>query len=254
MFLPLADTPNAPQRPWLTYALILANLVVYFGFLLPGTYQPIDWSTPGVQELAANLPEESLFYQRLEQGQATQRHWLTWHYGYRINDPRIDQIATSMFLHGSLLHLLSNMLFLFIFGDNVEHRLGRLRFLLLYFGCGTVGALFHTVLVPQSLGVGQGASAAICGVLGYYFLNFPTNRIRVLALFFPFFMGMLMIPARLVLGFYLLVGDLAPYLVSDPARGGAVHAVHLTGFILGLVLAAIGRLRLKPARPIETPP
>ena len=142
-----------------------------------------------------------------------------------------------MFLHGGLFHLAGNMLFLWIFADNVEHRLGRVRFLAAYLGTGVAATLFHTLFASQSLLPLLGASGAISGVLGFYFIWFPRNRVRLL-FFFYFFVRVFHVPARWVLGFYVIVDNLLPFLASVGTQGGGVaYGAHLGGFLGGLAVS-----------------
>jgi hypothetical protein len=142
-----------------------------------------------------------------------------------------------MFLHASWLHLGGNMLFLWIFGDNVEHRLGRIGYLLAYLGCGVAATLFFALFAQGSKVPMLGASGAISGVLGFYFLWFPRNRVKVFVFLFPFIMNTFLVPARLVLGFFLLIDNLLPFLISGGASTGVAHGAHIGGFVAGLALA-----------------
>jgi len=135
------------------------------------------------------------------------------------------------------MHLIGNMLFLWIYGDNVEHRLGRGGYLLAYLSTGVAATLFFTLFVPGSNAPLIGASGAISGVLGCYFLWFPRNQIKVFIFLFPFLMNTFLVPARFVLGFFLLVDNLVPFLVTKGGGSGVAHGAHIGGFIGGLVLA-----------------
>ena len=158
-------------------------------------------------------------------------------WGFRPAAPQVLDLFTAMFLHGGLLHLGGNMLFLWIYGDNVEHRLGRVRFLAAYLGTGVAATLFHTVFAGQSLLPLLGASGAISGVLGFYFIWFPRNRVRVFVMLFPFFMRVIHAPARWVLGFYVIVDNVLPFVASAGTQGGGVaYGAHLGGFLGGLAV------------------
>ena len=143
-------------------------------------------------------------------------------------------IATSMFLHGGLLHLLGNMVFLWIFGNNVEDATGHLRFLVFYLACGAVAAFAHIVTHPASNVPMVGASGAISGVLGAYFLLFPFARIVTLVIL-GFFAQTIQIPAFFFLGFWFLMQFLSAA-VSGGAGGGVAFFAHIGGFVAGLVL------------------
>jgi membrane associated rhomboid family serine protease len=151
-------------------------------------------------------------------------------------------MLTSMFLHGGWGHLGGNMLFLWIFGDNIEHRLGHLRFILFYVATGLAASLAHIFFNAASVVPAVGASGAISGVLGGYLLMFPKNRVYVLT-----WGGVFAVPAMLMLGLWILmqfvngVGTLA---VTEETGGGVAYMAHIGGFIAGLLLApvfAVGR-------------
>ena len=135
-------------------------------------------------------------------------------YGFRPAAPHVADLFYSLFLHAGLLHLAGNMLFLWIYGDNVEHRLGRLWYLLAYLGTGVAATLFHSVFDSATELPLVGASGAISGVLGFYYLWFPYNRVRLLVVFFPFLVDVIIVPARLVLGMFLIVDNLLPFLAT----------------------------------------
>jgi membrane associated rhomboid family serine protease len=158
-------------------------------------------------------------------------------YGFRPVDFSVSSLFTSMFLHGGWLHLLGNMLFLYIYGDNVEARLGRIGFILMYLGTGVTATLFFALFVPDSGVPMIGASGAISGVLGCYFIWFPHNHVKTFIFLFPFIMTTVLIPARLVLGFYLLVENLLPFLMDNVGGGGVAHGAHIGGFVAGLGVA-----------------
>jgi hypothetical protein len=144
------------------------------------------------------------------------------------------------------------MLFLWIYGDNVEHRLGPVLYFVGYLLTGVAATLFHAVLDSSSNIPMVGASGAISGVLGFYFIWFPRNQIRVWVLLFPFIMNVVLLPARLVLGIYLVLDNLFPFLVSRGVGGGGVaYGAHIGGFIAGLAVAWIWDRREMVARPSE---
>ena len=146
-------------------------------------------------------------------------------------------VLTSMFLHGGLLHFGGNMLYLWIFGDNVEDRMGHGRFLVFYLLCGTAAALAQTTVSPDSLVPMVGASGAIAGVMGAYFVLYPRSRIVTLLPLF-FFFQIVEVPAIFFLGFWFLlqllsgVGSMATATGSDV--GGIAFWAHAAGFLAGL--------------------
>jgi membrane associated rhomboid family serine protease len=163
--------------------------------------------------------------------------------------PYWTTLFTSMFLHGGWAHLGGNMLFLWIFGDNIEHRLGHLRFLVFYLICGLAAGLAHILANSGSAVPTVGASGAISGVLGGYLVLFPRNRVYVMT-----YGGVAAVPAILMLGLWILlqfvngVGSVA----NTPETGGVAYLAHIGGFIAGVILAplfTVGRrdLRLSDA-------
>jgi hypothetical protein len=142
------------------------------------------------------------------------------------------------------------MLFLWIYGDNVEHRLGAARYLLAYLGTGVAAVVFQAAAAPGSEVPMVGASGAISGVLGFYFLWFPRNRVRLLWLLPPFVMEVFEVSARIVLGLYLVLDNLLPFLVVRSATGVA-HGAHIGGFLGGLAVAWLIDRRRVSATPSE---
>ncbi len=149
-------------------------------------------------------------------------------------------IFSSMFLHGGWLHLLGNMLFLFVFGRSVEDRFGHLRFLFLYFVAGMGAALLHIFLNAGSRYPTIGASGAIAGVLGAYFVSFPRARITTLIPFF--FIWTVELPALLVLGYWFLIQFFSGFqmlAIESATSGGVAWFAHVGGFLAGMILAWI---------------
>jgi len=152
------------------------------------------------------------------------------------------RLITSMFLHGGWLHLIGNMWFLWIYGDNVEDILGRGRYLLFYLGCGVMAMLSQVVLSPQSRVATIGASGAIAGVMGAYIIRFPRSRILTLV-WVLVFVTVIEIPATLLLGYWLLIQAVNSFYDlgrSAAAQGGGVAwFAHLGGFLSGVVLILV---------------
>jgi membrane associated rhomboid family serine protease len=151
-------------------------------------------------------------------------------------------VLTSMFLHGGWLHFLGNMLYLWIFGDNVEDRLGHGPYLLFYLFCGTVAALGQVAVHPTSAVPMIGASGAIAGVMGAYFVLYPRSRVLT-AVFIVFFMDLIEIPAIFFLGIWFMmqlfsgVGSLG----LEAADGGTAFWAHVAGFVSGALGGVIVR-------------
>lgn len=244
MFLPLSDQPNPKGIPAVNYLLLGLNLAVFLFYSLPLMYQA---PTPGDPDLAEFLRVLSgQLDGRVDiSGQILSRisaHDLAlFRHGFRPARPQIIDLLTSMFLHAGWLHLIGNMLFLWIYGDNVEYRLGRAGYLAAYLGTGIAATLFHSFLQPGSELPTVGASGAISGVLGFYFVWFPRNQVRVLLFFFPIFSRIVLMPARWVLGIYLVLYNLLPFLLSPGRGGGVAHGAHIGGFLAGMGAAYLLR-------------
>jgi len=148
--------------------------------------------------------------------------------------PPFLTVFTSMFLHGGWLHILGNMLFLWIFGNNVEDAMGHRRFIAFYFLCGIAAAITQSLLNPESTVPMIGASGAIAGVLGAYLLLHPRARILVvLPLFIIFFTVRL--PALIVLGFWF-AGQAVSTLLANSENSGVAFGAHVGGFVAGMIL------------------
>jgi membrane associated rhomboid family serine protease len=143
-------------------------------------------------------------------------------------------LFTSMFMHGGLFHIFGNMLYLWIFGNNIEDRLGHIRFILFYLFCGIAAAVSHALITPLSTVPMIGASGAISGVLGAYLLLFPYARIHTV-IFFGFFVQTIKVPALIVIGFWAIiqvVSGLTAQVIQN--QGGVAWFAHVGGFIAGL--------------------
>jgi membrane associated rhomboid family serine protease len=165
--------------------------------------------------------------------------------------PAILGIFTSMFLHAGWLHILGNMLYLWIFGNNVEDRMGRLPFLVFYLVGGVVAALAQVAIAPTSTDPLVGASGAIAAALGAYLVLFPGARILSLV-FLGFFYQLLQVPAVIILGFWFVlqlisgIGSLGP---TTAQEGGVAFFAHIGGFALGVVVGLILRARSGGSQP-----
>lgn len=246
MILPLSDAPNPRGVPVVTYTLIALNVAIYLFLTLPLSYQAADVRDPLLREYVRTVREVvpgDVTMSELVQGISAYDLFVFRH-GFRPAAPQWANLITSIFLHGGFMHLFGNMLFLWIYGDNVEHRLGRVRYLFWYLLTGVAATLFYTLLAWGSKLPLVGASGAISGVLGFYFLWFPRNTVRLFVFLFPIFMNVVEVPARLVLGFYLLIDNLLPFLfTSGDGGGGVAHGAHLGGFFAGLAVAWFGNRR-----------
>ena len=159
---------------------------------------------------------------------------------------RLYTVFTSMFLHGGFLHIFGNMLYLWIFGDNIEDVCGRGKFLLLYFGSGIIAGLAQGLLEPGSVIPMIGASGAISGVLGAYIVLYPRARVHTLVGYF----GVVMIPAVAFLGFWFVLQVLSASFTLVGASTGVAYLAHIGGFIAGalMILPVRRAIKKRPTR------
>lgn len=142
-------------------------------------------------------------------------------------------LFTAMFVHGGLLHVGGNMLYLWIFGDNIEDKLGHFRFLVFYLLAGLIASFAHIIMMPNSTVPMIGASGAIAGVLGAYFLLYPKAHVLTLVFFF-FFVDIVKIPALVFLGLWFIF-----QILSSAAGGGIAWYAHIGGFVAGALLVKL---------------
>ncbi len=219
--IPIADANPRRRVPAVTILLILANVAIFL-------YQ-VTLSPTRLNALLANLAVIPL---RITQfwGPKTAR-----------------TLLTAMFLHGSWLHLLSNMLYLWVFGDNVEDILSPFFYLLFYLASGVVGSLAQVAVSASSSVPVIGASGAVAGILGAYIVLFPRHRVRTLVILF-YFLRVMDVPAAIVLGmwfFLQLFNGLAA--IARVSSGGVAWFAHLGGFALGILVGLLARPRRRPA-------
>jgi len=161
-------------------------------------------------------------------------------------------LLSSMFMHGGLLHLGGNLLFLWVFGDNVEHRIGHLPYLAFYLIAGVVASFAQILINPDSFIPTLGASGAISGVLGAYLVMFPTNRITVL-----FFLRTIGVPAILAIGLWAVlqfINGFGAFAVTEETGGGVAYMAHIGGFVAGVVAGFVFRTIFgQPRRPRGMP-
>jgi membrane associated rhomboid family serine protease len=255
MVIPVHDSNPVHRTPVVTYVLILVNVVVFL-------ISPVSGLNPNYGEGAQKACLTDFYFR--EYG-AIPRELVT-------NDPlpaqpsRVEteqgpvlcrpvafdkmpflSVLFAMFMHGGWLHLIGNMLFLFVFGNNVEDRMGRLRYLLFYLGVGYAATYAFAVLYANSVQTLVGASGAVAGVLGAYLYLFPRAKVTSLVPFL-FFIP-LRFPAWVVLGFWFLLQWL--YFQGAGLAGDAevAYFAHVAGFVLGFAFAALALDRREPPRP-----
>lgn len=157
--------------------------------------------------------------------------------------PPFFSLFTSQFVHGNFLHLSFNMLYLWIFGNNVEDMLGRFHFLLFYLSCGFMAGIIHALVFPHSLLPTVGASGAIAGVMGSYMVFFPYARVVVM-IFWGFFVQFLRVPASLLLGLWVFLQVISGLLSMVSSNyGGVAWFAHLGGFATGVLWSKIVSVR-----------
>jgi membrane associated rhomboid family serine protease len=156
--------------------------------------------------------------------------------------PPMLSVFTSMFLHGGWMHLIGNMWFLWIFGNNIEEAMGSLRFLLFYVVCGLLASWSHIASNTNSILPSIGASGAIAGVLGAYIMLYPRARVWTL-IFLGFFIRLMYIPAGIILGYWFLIQVLSGSMAGRQDAGGVAFWAHIGGFISGILLVGLFKKR-----------
>lgn len=255
--IPVHDVNPLRRTPWVTYALIAANVIVFLG--MPPAARSLLGHTSLAQlchveafiERWGAVPVEMLRNQApalVPTGVAAiGRHGP----GCLLGPPAYQKspalsVLTAMFLHSSWVHLLGNMLFLAIFGNNVEDRLGRIRFLLFYLACGYAAAYGYALTSPESTVPLVGASGAIAGVLGAYLVIYP--KARVWGLIPVLFFIPLRVPAWLMLGMWFILQALYATGYGTAQAGSVAYTAHVIGFALGALLGLTARRRVRRYR------
>lgn len=212
--IPIADESPRRYIPYINYFIIAVNILVYF-------------KQPGVAEdLKLFFYQYGLVPSELIQASQSVKPYLN--------------IFTSMFIHGDFFHLAGNILYLWIFGDNVEYILGHARYFVFYFVVGIGAAALHIIFTPDSIIPMVGASGAISGILGAYLLKFPRNRVSIL-LFFIFIIRIVKVPAFMALSLWFLFQLYNGYFthVITAGQSGVAWFAHVGGFISGFLLIKI---------------
>lgn len=208
--LPLSDTHRTSKFAFITLLLIIVNVIVFL----------IELAVPDTEEFMFN--------------------WALVPASIKLtNFQSLSRFITSQFLHAGFFHIISNMWFLWIFGDNVEERFGTIKFLLIYLISGVIGGVSQYIFAPSSEIPMLGASGAVAGILGAYYVFFPHHRIKTLVPIFGF-IRIATIPASLMLVYWFLtqvfsgVGSIA-----YAATGGVAWFAHVGGFVTGYIAAKI---------------
>jgi membrane associated rhomboid family serine protease len=266
---PLKDNIPTDRFPVVTIALILSNAFVFLALQQPSGFSsvndetvveygaiPYELTHPGKRCGLARVggADEQLVACDGKRTVDTSMGEVELDRAPRVSSdqpPTFVTIFTSMFMHGGFLHIIGNMLFLWIFGNNVEDAMGRLKFILFYLLGGIAAVGLQVAVDPSSTAPTVGASGAIAGVLGGYILLYPRARVLTL-IFIIFFVTFVELPAMLVLGFWFLqqifFGAVG---LSDPTGGGGgvAYFAHIGGFVFGLIFIRMFASRSKPTPP-----
>jgi len=250
--IPLRDGRPSGIVPYVTIALIALNIV---GFLYTQSYSDqrlvfldrCEWEStfgqpgPGFNSALYRRFGRGCLYPVMERSEFVIRYGLVAAEFWSGQDlpPRVPfpiwlTLFTSMFLHGGWLHLLGNMLYLWVFGDNIEAAMGRWRFLLFYFLAGAGAGLLQLAVFPRTTVPMIGASGAVAGILGAYLVLFPWSRILTVVPLF-FFLHLVEIPALFLLGLWFIVQFFSG-IVDLGGMGGVAWFAHIGGFLTGLLL------------------
>lgn len=219
--IPLRDNNPGTGTPFITFILIALCVLIFLWQLSLGVQGESALFALGVipAALLGNMTGSNEF----------------------MSIPPALTVITSMFLHGGWMHLIGNMLYLWIFGNNVEDAMGHMRFVVFYLLCGTAAALAQTWMAPASTIPMIGASGAISGVLGAYLLLYPRARVLVL-IPLGFFTRTLHLPAMVVLGLWFLL-QLLNTALADANQPGVAFAAHAGGFVAGMLLVGFFKRR-----------
>jgi len=213
--IPFKDDNPTRRFPFLTIALIFANTLIFlFQIFYPGDSRNIVYSYGAIPSFLLSFREVQPIHP-------------------------FATIFTSMFMHGNLLHIGTNMLFLWIFGNNIEDKLGYVKFIIFYLMCGITAAYSHALTSPGSMTPMIGASGAVSGILGAYILLFPRARVHTL-IFLGFFIQVVRLPAVLVIGFWIVIQFINGMISQGSAtQGGVAWFAHIGGFVIGILTIKI---------------
>ena len=231
--LPIGDQ-NEPGKglPFVTLAFIAINIAVFFLIQMSNEAFTYAYSAiPAEITTGIDLVEPTVIEVGGEQVSIPQEPGPS---------PIYLTLITSMFMHGGIAHIFGNMLFLWIFGDNVEHRVGHIPYAIFYIVAGVIAAFAQIAVNPDSVIPTLGASGAISGVLGAYIVMFPHNKVTVILGRFP-----TQVPAIVAIGIWAVFQFLSGFgsiATTDETTGGVAYMAHIGGFIAGLIFGVIGRM------------
>ena len=218
--IPFRDNIPSRKTPIITISLILINIVVFiYELSLGDALEPLIFQFGVIPAAVASWPQSDVSFLAV-----------------------VIPFLTSIFLHGGWLHVIGNMWYMWIFGDNIEDRLGHFNFLIFYLLCGLGAGVVHTILNINSTVPSVGASGAIAGVLGAYLVSYPFARVSTLVPIF-IFIQVIEIPALIVLGFWFVMqffnGTAALAEASVRDTGGVAWWAHVGGFVIGILLIGL---------------
>jgi len=246
MLFPIGDENRGRQGvPVVNYTIIAINIVVFLIELSQGDsfitgYSVVPYEIVHGVDLVGRVPVQGLPH-GMVQGPGPHPIYLT--------------LLTSMFMHGGWTHIGGNMLYLWVFGDNVEGAFGHLKYLIFYLTCGFAAAFAQIAIAPESLVPSLGASGAIAGVLGAYIVMFPKNRVRTLV--FYFLITIIWLPALVVIGIWIIMQLFSQFAaISDATAqtggGGVAYMAHIGGFFAGVILTLFFRPKGEYNKPYDS--
>jgi membrane associated rhomboid family serine protease len=234
--IPIGDEDTGGRHivPFVNLTIVAINIVVFLYQLVDPNFTAgyaavpaeITTGTDIVGEFPVNTPD-GVFV--IEETPGPSPIWLT--------------LFSSMFMHGGWLHIGGNMLFLFIFGDNIEKAYGHVKYVIFYLICGVVASLAHVLSQPESIIPSLGASGAISGVMAGYLVLFPTNKVKVLLALGVILLRPMMVPALVMIGVWAVlqfINGLGAIAVTEQT-GGVAYWAHIGGFVAGLVITFLAR-------------
>jgi membrane associated rhomboid family serine protease len=227
------DTGRPGVIPYINVAIIAINIVVFLYQLVDPNFTngysavPAEITTGRdiVGQFPVTAPDGTVFV--IDEAPGPNPIWLT--------------LFTSIFMHGGWLHIGGNMLFLFIFGDNIEKAYGHIKYLIFYLVCGLIASLAHVYSQPDSIIPSLGASGAISGVLAAYLVLFPTNRVKVILTLGIIFLRPIMVPAVVMIGIWAVLQFINGLSSIGGQTTGVAYWAHIGGFIAGLVITLLSK-------------
>src|SRR2546425_4814420 len=243
--IPIKDYPGPRRRmPWVTWGLIAVNVIIFLYEVSLGPNAPAFMLAYSVvpAALTHGIPQTSL------PGAPA-------NLPFHTPAPVYLTLITSMFLHAGWLHIGGNMLFLYIFGDNVEDRMGHFPYLVFYLFCGVIAGITQVAVDPNSTIPSLGASGAIAGVLAAYLVLFPWARVRTIIFIFIFF-TIVTLPAFILIGLWFLLqffDGVAALSNVQQGMGGVAYFAHIGGFVTGLLITLLLRPWLRPPASVSYP-